>query len=69
MNSLFLNKYQPRHFNDFETDSEMIEILNTLISIDIGAPENIKLSGSTEVTLRLPLIQDMKFKMSIVFIN
>ena len=34
MNSLFLNKYQPRYFNDFETDSEMIEILNTLISID-----------------------------------
>ena len=31
---LFLNKYQPRYFNDFETDSEMIEILNTLISID-----------------------------------
>lgn len=34
MNSLFLNKYQPRFFNDFETDSEMIDILNTLISID-----------------------------------
>jgi DNA polymerase III delta prime subunit len=34
MNSLFLNKYQPRYFNDFETDSEMIDILNTLISID-----------------------------------
>jgi len=34
MNSLFLNKYNPRYFNDFETDSEMIDILNTLISID-----------------------------------
>jgi DNA polymerase III delta prime subunit len=34
MNSLFLNKYQPRYFNDFETDNEMIDILNTLISID-----------------------------------
>jgi DNA polymerase III delta prime subunit len=34
MNSLFLNKYQPRYFHDFETDSEMIDILNTLISID-----------------------------------
>jgi DNA polymerase III delta prime subunit len=33
-NSLFLNKYQPRCFNDFETDSEMIDILNTLININ-----------------------------------
>lgn len=33
-NSLFLNKYQPYYFKDFETDSEMIEILNTLISMN-----------------------------------
>ena len=33
-NPLFLNKYQPRYFNDFETDSEMIEILNALININ-----------------------------------
>jgi DNA polymerase III delta prime subunit len=31
---LFLNKYHPMFFKDFETDSEMIEILNTLINID-----------------------------------
>jgi len=31
---LFLNKYQPMYFNDFETDIEMIEILNTLININ-----------------------------------
>ena len=31
---LFLNKYQPMFFNDFETDSEMVEILNTLININ-----------------------------------
>lgn len=31
---LFLNKYQPTCFNDFETDSEMIDILNTLININ-----------------------------------
>jgi DNA polymerase III delta prime subunit len=31
---LFLNKYQPTHFNDFETDSEMLEILNALININ-----------------------------------
>ena len=33
-NLLFLNKYQPTRFSDFETDSEMIEILNTLININ-----------------------------------
>lgn len=31
---LFLNKYQPRYFKDFETDAEMVDILNTLITID-----------------------------------
>ena len=31
---LFLNKYHPMYFKDFETDSEMIEILNTLININ-----------------------------------
>ena len=33
-NPLFLNKYQPMFFNDFETDCEMIDILNTLININ-----------------------------------
>lgn len=31
---LFLNRYQPKYFNDFETEPEMVEILNTLISIN-----------------------------------
>jgi len=31
---LFLNKYEPMYFKDFETDPEMIEIMNTLINID-----------------------------------
>jgi DNA polymerase III delta prime subunit len=31
---LFLNKYQPLYFSDFETDIEMIEILTTLININ-----------------------------------
>ena len=31
---LFLNKYQPMHFADFETDCQMIDILNTLININ-----------------------------------
>jgi DNA polymerase III delta prime subunit len=31
---LFLNKYQPLYFKDFELDGEMSEILNTLISMN-----------------------------------
>ena len=31
---LFLNKYHPKYFKDFETDPEIIEILNTLININ-----------------------------------
>jgi DNA polymerase III delta prime subunit len=31
---LFLNKYQPFLFKDFETDPEMVSILNTLISMN-----------------------------------
>ena len=31
---LFLNKYQPMHFADFETYCQMIDILNTLININ-----------------------------------
>lgn len=32
--TLFLNKYQPLYFNEFESDNEMINILGTLINID-----------------------------------
>ena len=31
---LFLNKYQPLYFKDFETDDEMIDILQTLINMN-----------------------------------
>lgn len=31
---LFLNKYQPLYFNDFESDDEIIDILNTYIKMD-----------------------------------
>jgi DNA polymerase III delta prime subunit len=31
---LFLNKYQPLYFNEFESDDEMIDILNTLITMN-----------------------------------
>jgi replication factor C subunit 2/4 len=34
MDALFLNKYQPFFFKDFETDPEMLDILNTLISMN-----------------------------------
>jgi DNA polymerase III delta prime subunit len=32
--SLFINKFQPIYFNDFEIDNEIIEILNTLLTMD-----------------------------------
>jgi replication factor C subunit 2/4 len=32
--TLFLNKYQPLYFKDFESNDEMIDILNTLININ-----------------------------------
>ena len=33
-NNLFLNKYQPFYFSDFEIEEEIIEILNTFISMN-----------------------------------
>jgi DNA polymerase III delta prime subunit len=32
--SLFVNKFQPLYFNEFEIDNDMINILNTFIKID-----------------------------------
>lgn len=32
--TLFLNKYQPLYFNDFESDDETINVLHTLIHMD-----------------------------------
>jgi len=55
MNSqLFLNKYQPTFFNDFQSDDEMIDILRTLINMnnlnilfigDIGAGKTTYLNS------------------------
>lgn len=33
-NQLFLNKYQPRTLNEFESDDEMVDILNNLINMN-----------------------------------
>jgi DNA polymerase III delta prime subunit len=52
---LFLNRYQPKYFTDFEMEPEMLDILNTLISInnlnvlfisDIGCGKTAFLSAS-----------------------
>jgi len=52
---LFLNKYQPLYFKDFETDDEMIDILYTLINMnnlnilfigDIGSGKTTFLNAS-----------------------
>jgi DNA replication protein DnaC len=42
--TLFIHKYQPVNFDDFEIDSEIITLLNTLIQID---NLNILLIGDT----------------------
>ena len=34
MNILFLNKYQPQVFSDFEIDDNMVKVLNALIKMD-----------------------------------
>jgi len=34
MNKLFLNKFQPIYFNDFEVNNNIIDILNTLIALN-----------------------------------
>ena len=33
-NTLFINKYQPLYFNDFEIEPEIVEILQTLIAMN-----------------------------------
>ena len=52
---LFLNKYQPLYFKDFETDNEIIDILQTLINMnnlnilfigDIGSGKTTFLNAS-----------------------
>ena len=52
---LFLNKYQPLYFKDFEIDNEIVDILNTLISMnnlnvlfigDIGSGKTTFLNAS-----------------------
>ena len=32
--SLFINKFQPIYFNDFEIENEIIDILKTLLTMD-----------------------------------
>ena len=53
--TLFLNKYQPLYFKDFESDDEMIDILSTLIKMnnlnilfigDIGSGKTTFLNAS-----------------------
>ena len=34
MNKTFLKKYKPQRYKDFAIDSELIDILKTLINID-----------------------------------
>ena len=75
-NPLFLNRYQPKYFNDFETDPEMIDILNTLISInnlnvlfigDIGCGKTAFLNASIREYYKG--IPETKYNDNILHIN
>jgi len=56
--SLFINKYQPLYFNDFEMSSELIEILNTLVEMDNLNILFIGDIGSGKSTLLTALIRE-----------
>jgi DNA polymerase III delta prime subunit len=81
---LFLNKYQPTYFNDFETDSEMLEILNALINInnlnilfigDIGCGKTAFLNAvireyyNTNINANINANADITYEDNILHIN
>ena len=55
---LFIHKYQPNYFSDFEIESEIIEILNTMIQIDNLNIMFIGDIGSGKTTLLNALIRE-----------
>ena len=75
-NILFLNKYQPLYFDDFVSDNEIIDILNTLIKIDnlnilfigdIGSGKTTFLNASIREYYKDYLLND--YKNNILHIN
>ena len=73
-NTLFINKYQPLYFNDFEIEPEIVEILQTLIAMNSLNIMFVGNMGSGKTSLLNALIrEDYKgannYKDNILYIN
>ena len=73
-NILFINKYQPLYFNDFEIESEIVEILQTLIAMNNLNIMFVGNMGSGKTSLLNALIREYykgvdNYKDNILYIN
>jgi DNA polymerase III delta prime subunit len=73
-NTLFINKYQPLYFNDFEIDNEVVEILQTLITMNNLNIMFVGNMGSGKTSLLNALIREYykgvdNYKDNILYIN
>jgi len=73
-NTLFINKYQPLYFNDFEIDYEVVEILQTLITMNNLNIMFVGNMGSGKTSLLNALIREYykgidNYKDNILYIN
>ena len=73
-NTLFINKYQPLYFNDFEIESEIVEILQTLIAMNNLNIMFVGNMGSGKTSLLNALIREYykgvdNYKDNILYIN
>jgi DNA polymerase III delta prime subunit len=73
-NTLFINKYQPLYFNDFEIEPEIVEILQTLIAMNSLNIMFVGNMGSGKTSLLNALIREYykganNYKDNILYIN
>jgi DNA polymerase III delta prime subunit len=73
-NTLFINKYQPLYFNDFEIDYEIVDILQTLIAMNKLNIMFVGNMGSGKTSLLNALIREYykgvdNYKDNILYIN
>ena len=73
-NILFIHKYQPLYFNDFEIESEIVEILQTLIAMNNLNIMFVGNMGSGKTSLLNALIREYykgvdNYKDNILYIN
>jgi len=73
-NTLFINKYQPLYFNDFEIEPEIVEILQTLIAMNNLNIMFVGNMGSGKTSILNALIREYykgvdNYKDNILYIN